>query len=494
MDDDTPPVPTQPRARPGRRPFAVLTTVHLTLNASVSVTFAAGPAMQRELHLTRTDLVLDSAAYGLAFSGLLLLGGRLTDRHGRRPVFTLGTTLFATASLAAALAPASAPWTLVAARFLQGCGAALAAPAAMALLRTVFPDGRSRASATALWGLLASLGASLGILLSGALVTWASWRWSFALLAAAAALALTVTNRLLPHGPPPRPVPVDMLGALLGTTALTLLGCGCALASPYGWSSAPVLALLTGGALLLTAFAAAERRAQAPLLPLGFLASRTRATALLCALFAPGAGAATAFLLALYLQQTRAYSALRNAEAFLPYTAVLLAVGSVAGALVARRGPRTVAVGGTATIAAGLYLIGGLGIRTASTPAVLLGLVVVAAGIGLLMSAAVVAAVAGAADSETALAGALVNAAILAGPTLSVALVTSAAHSRTTTATASPTPDGYAFAFETLAAAATLVCAAAAHGLRPTPTPEPKPDTNPAQATKLSTSPGPSTR
>ncbi|WP_086167877.1 MFS transporter [Streptomyces pharetrae] len=467
--------PPGARDRHGRRRFGVLGTVHLTLNASVSVTFAAGPAMQRELGLTRTDLVLDTAAYGLAFSGLLLLGGRLTDRGGRRTVFALGTGLFALASLAAALA--HGPWTLMAARFAQGCGAALAAPAAMALLKTVFPEGRARSAATALWGLLASLGASAGILLSGALVTWTSWRWSFVVLAAAAALALAAAVRTLPPGPPPDRVPMDLLGALFGTGALTMLGCGCALAGPYGWSSAPVLGALAAGAVLLTAFTATEHRVPAPLLPRGFLASRPRATALVCALFGPGTGAATAFLLALYLQQTRGYSALANAGAFLPYTAVLLAVGTVAGPAVARLGPRTVAVTGAAAIAAGLYGIGGIGIRTASTPALLTGMAVVACGIGLLMSAAVVAAVAGAGDRETALAGAVVNAAILAGPTLSIALVTSAVQSRTAGLAAAGHPaaaaGGYAFAFEALAAAAVLLCATTAYGLRPNATTAP---------------------
>lgn len=185
--------------------FAILGAVQLLLNASVSVTFAAGPAMQRELGLSRIDLILDSAAYGLAFSGLLLLGGRLTDRIGQRRLFSRGTALFAVASLAAALAPSS--HAVLAARFLQGCGAALAAPAAMALLRVVFPESRARAAALARWGLLASLGAAVGIVLSGALVTWLTWRWSFALLAAAATAVLALAPARcrpgrLPYGSP----------------------------------------------------------------------------------------------------------------------------------------------------------------------------------------------------------------------------------------------------------------------------------------------------
>ncbi|MET9885290.1 MFS transporter [Streptomyces sp. NPDC006430] len=449
--------------------FAILGAVQLILNASVSVTFAAGPAMQRELGLSRIDLILDSAAYGLAFSGLLLLGGRLTDRVGQRRLFTRGTALFAAASLAAALAPTS--HTVLAARFLQGCGAALAAPAAMALLRVVFPEGRARAAALARWGLLASLGAAVGIVLSGALVAWSSWRWSFGLLAAAATAVLALAPRSLPAGPAPVRVPVDLLGAVLGTFALSTLGYGFVMVGPHGWAAPQVLAPLALGAILLAVFVAAQRRVRAPLLPLGFLASRQRATALVCALLGPAIGASTAFLLALYFQQVRGYSALQNALAFIPYSAMLLGVGFVAGRIVARHGTRTVAVGGLAVIAAGLFLIGSVGLRTGSTPCVLVGLVILSAGIGTLMSAAVVGAVAGVPEAQSALAGAVVNTAILAGPTISLALITSAADARTASLLAAGDPaaatGGYAFAFEAACVVFLLAIGLAVYGLAP---------------------------
>ncbi|MEU6868707.1 MFS transporter [Streptomyces sp. NPDC046876] len=461
------PVETEPSGTGVR--FALLGAVQLLLNASVSVTFAAGPAMQRELGLSRIDLILDSAAYGLAFSGLLLLGGRLTDRVGQRRLFSRGTALFALASLAAALAPTS-PFVL-AARFLQGCGAALAAPAAMALLRVVFPGGRARATALARWGLLASLGAAVGIVLSGVLVAWLNWRWSFGVLAAVAAAVLVLSPRALPSGPAPVRVPVDVLGAVLGTLALSTLGYGLVMVGPHGWAAPEVLAPLALGGILLGVFAAAQRRVRAPLLPPGFLASRYRATALVCALLGPAIGASTAFLLALYVQQERGYSALQNALAFVPYSAVLLGVGFVAGRIVARHGVRAVAVGGLAVIAAGLFLIGAVGLRTGSMPAVLTGLIVLSAGIGTLMSAAVVGAVAGVPEEQSALAGAVVNTAILAGPTISLALITSAADARSASLLAAGDPaaatGGYAFAFEAACGVFLLAIGLALYGLAP---------------------------
>ncbi|MFJ7270588.1 MFS transporter [Streptomyces sp. NPDC099050] len=474
MDDSHQGPPGTPGApgRPGTRvPFATLAAVQLLLNASVSVAFASGPAMQRELVLSRGDLILVSAFYGLAFSGLLLLGGRLTDRIGRRRLFTLGTALFGAASLAAALAPA--PWVLLAARFVQGCGAALAAPPAMALLRGVFPEGRARAAALAVWGLLSSLGAALGIILSGALVTWLSWRWTFGLFAAAAVAVLALTPRVLPAGPAPVRVPVDFLGAVLATLGLSTFGYGLVMVGPRGWASAQVLAPLALGAVLLTAFVIAQQRVRAPLLPLSFLASRYRVTALLCALLGPAIGASTAFLLALYFQQVRGYSALQNALAFVPYSATLLGVAFFAGRVVARHGVRTVAVAGLAVIASGLFLIGSAGLRTGSTPTVLLGLVVLSGGIGTVMSAAVVGTVAGVPEERSALAGAVVNTAILAGPTVSLALLTSAADARTASLLALGDPaavtGGYAFGFELAGAVFLPAIGLALYGLRAAP-------------------------
>ncbi|KJY21515.1 hypothetical protein VR46_43860, partial [Streptomyces sp. NRRL S-444] len=290
-------------------------------------------------------------------------------------------------------------------------------------LRVVFPEGKARATALARWGLLASLGAAVGIVLSGALVAWLNWRWSFGLLAAAAAAVLALTPRSLPAGPAPVRVPVDLLGAVLGTLALSTLGYGFVMVGPHGWAAPQVLAPLALGAVLLAVFVAAQQRVRAPLLPPGFLASRYRATALVCALLGPAIGASTAFLLALYFQQVRGYSALQNALAFIPYSAMLLGVGFVAGRIVARLGIRAVAVGGLAVIAAGLFLIGGVGLRTGSTPWVLSGLVILSAGIGTLMSAAVPGAVSGVPEEQSALAGAVVNTAILAGPTISLAPV-----------------------------------------------------------------------
>ena len=150
--------------------FALLGTIQAALTAALSLVLLALPAIQDDLGLSRANLVLVTAGPGLAFSGLLLLGGRLADMVGRRRTFIVGLIIFGAASAVAGLAPSAE--LLLAARFAQGCGAALVAPAAMALLSDVFPDPLARDRAVAIWGNLSPVGATAGTLLSGLIVTW----------------------------------------------------------------------------------------------------------------------------------------------------------------------------------------------------------------------------------------------------------------------------------------------------------------------------------
>src|SRR5580698_9378234 len=167
--------------------FVVLGAAQVTLIAAITAITVALPAIGRELNLDQSGLVLVSSGYGVSFGGLLLLGGGLADRFGRRRVFAAGMTGFCLGSAAAAVAPWA--WFLVTARLAEGAAAALAAPAALALLGTVFPDPRRHGRALATWGVLSSAGAIAGLVLSGVL----PWRWVLAALALIAAIAVAVT-------------------------------------------------------------------------------------------------------------------------------------------------------------------------------------------------------------------------------------------------------------------------------------------------------------
>lgn len=187
-------------ARPAPGPaFALLGIVQMSLLFTLTSLVVPLPRIGHEFSLDRTDLILLSSAYGLAFSGLLLFGGRVADRFGGRRALTAGLLVFTAASLAALLAPG--PGTLLAARFAQGAGAALAAPAAMAVLRAAFPQPAAYGRAMATWGGLSVIGATAGHLLSGVISALASWRLALAVPVVVAALALALAPRLLPGTP-----------------------------------------------------------------------------------------------------------------------------------------------------------------------------------------------------------------------------------------------------------------------------------------------------
>lgn len=388
--------------------FVLLGTVQVTLIAAITVITVALPAIARDMRLNESGLVLVSSGYGISFGGLLPLGGRLADRFGRRRVFAVGTAIFGIASAGAGVAPSAG--LLVAARLAQGTGAALTAPAAVALLGAVFPDPDRQGRALATWGVLSSAGAIAGTVLSGVLITWASWRWAFAPPAAVAGLAVIATPRVLPAGPGPARRRIDWAGAVLATAGLAALIYGLERAR---WAVA-------AGAALLALFVLAERRAAAPLVPLPFLGRRVLplATVLTCA-----AAMTTAFfLVSLYLQQVRGFSALRTSAVFLLPVPAAVTAGPLAGRLIDRFGARPVLAAGLLGGAAGLLLLSFLSVPYP-------GLLVFPFGTGLAFSAATVTAMVDASTAQTALAGALVSTAMETGPPLGLAVLTAAATS-----------------------------------------------------------------
>jgi MFS family permease len=442
--------------------FTLLGIVQAALTAAIALTLLALPAIQRELGLSRADLVLVSAAPGLSFSGLLLLGGRLADMYGWRRVFIIGLAIFGIASAAAGIAPTSA--VLLAARFAQGCGAALAAPAAMALLGAIFPQPDARSRAVAIWGNLAPLGAAAGTLLSGIIVTWVSWRWAFAIPVLVALVAGLATPRLLPAGPSPAAIRLDVPGALLVTAGLTLLSYGLVQIGEYPWPAAPVLIPLVGGAALLAAFVAVESRVPAPLAPLTFFASARRSVALLIVLLVGAVSASLFFMLALYFLQVRHWSPLLTSAAFLPIGVALFASGAVAGRVIGGVGSRVVTAGGLAIGAAGLLLLNRLDVAAPYAGTLLAGLFIFQAGAGFALAGATVESVAGVPEDEAGLAGGILNASQQIGPTVGVAILVTLAtvHSDQLTTTglevAKATTSGYAYALGI--AAATFALAA----------------------------------
>jgi MFS family permease len=443
---------TAPPAEVGHpaRAFALLGTVQITLVFTITLIAVPLPAIGREFGLGHSSLILVSTAYGLSFSGLLLFGGRLADRRSARGVLIAGLVVFAVASSVAAAAPGFV--VLVAARFTQGAGAALVAPAAMAVLHAIIPDDGRYARALATWGGLSVLGATAGILLSGVVTTWVSWRWMLAVALLVSVVALVLTPRWLPPVAPSGRAALDLPGAALATAGVTLVSYGLVTTGGRAWSSAPVVVPLVAGLVLLAAFAAAELRTRDPLLPPAFLAHRRRAIALLAICLSAAGTAVTSLFLALYLQQARGWTPLHTSLAFAPYALSLIIVGRLASRIIVRFGARAVAAAGLAIAAAGLFLLAQLSLDTVYATGLLPGSVLLPAGTALTFASAAVLAAGGVPRQQAGLAGGVMNTAMELGPALGLALLTAVAAARAshaTTAGASPQAamtSGYAWA------------------------------------------------
>ncbi|MFE0643190.1 MFS transporter [Streptomyces sp. NPDC058877] len=421
--------------RPGVA-FAVLGAVQITLIATITVITVALPAIQRDLGLTDTDLVFATSAYSLSFGGLLVLGGRLADQLGHRAVFLAGVVVFGLASLVAAIA--GTLWVLVAARFAQGVGAALAAPAAMALLGSVFPDPARRTRALAVWGVLASIGASTGNILSGVILSWVQWRWVF-VAPGVVSTAILLCVPLLPKGPARRSERLDVPGALLITAGLTALIFG------LGESDA----VWTGvGVLVLVLFAIVQSRSSRPLVPPALLASSRRLAALLAIGLTAAAMATYFFLLALFFQKALGYSPLRTSAAFLPPVLAVLFTAAVGGRAARRFGAGVLTVVGLATGAAGMGLLSTVDADSAYWGLLVVGVTLFPVGAGFTFSGATVWAVQGTRPEEAGLVGGVVNTAMEIGPPVGLAVLVPLAvvHGATEAS-------GYGFAFGWAAAA-----------------------------------------
>jgi MFS family permease len=392
--------------RAAGRAFALLGAVQVTLIGAITVITVALPDIGRDMRLDESGLVLVSSGYGISFGGLLPAGGRLADRLGRRRAFVTGTAVFGLASAGAGLAPW--PDLLVAARLAEGAGAALAAPAAAALLGALYQDPDRHGRALATWGVLSSAGAIAGTVTSGVAITWMPWRWVFAAPAAVAAITIAAAPRILPAGPAPVRAKIDWPGAALATAGLAALIYGL---QRSGWAVA-------AGVVLLALFVLSERRSAAPLVPLPFL---TRRALPLAAVLACAAAMATAFfLLSLYLQQVRGLSALQASVTFLLSAPAAMTAGPLAGRLIRRFGARPVLTAGLLAAAAGLLLLSLLSAPYA-------GLLIFPFGTGLAFSAALVTAMRETAAAQAGLAAALVATAMETGPPIGLAVLTWAA-------------------------------------------------------------------
>lgn len=325
--------------------LAVLAVAQFVVVLDVTVVNVALPHIKADLHFSDASLAWVVSAYTLLFGGFLLLGGRIADLLGRRRIFVAGLALFGLMSLGGGLATSSG--LLIAFRAVQGLGAALLSPAALSILTVTYRQRRERNIAMGVWGGLAGLGGTLGVVGGGLLVNSLSWRWVFFINVPVALALVVLTPRLVAEsradaGAGGGSREFDLAGAVLATGGALALVLGVIRAEPRGWGSAEVIVELAAGAALLAAFVAVEARARRPLVPLYLFRSRGLRVASASLVFDGAMFLAMFFQTALFLQTARGKDALDTGLQFLPMGIAAILGALVATNLVSRIGTRSV--------------------------------------------------------------------------------------------------------------------------------------------------------
>ena len=418
----------------GVNPWLVLVLVCLAqfmVILDATIVNVALPSIQEDLDMSESDLQWIVNAYTLLFGGFLLLGGRAGDLIGRKRVFLAGVVLFSTASLLCALAP-SELW-LILSRGLQGLGAALVSPAALAIVIATFAEGKERTRAMGVWAAIAVGGGAVGLLLGGILTDALSWPWIFFVNVPVGIVTFVLSLRLVPES---RDLHVhksfDLAGAVSVTAGLIALVYGIVRSAESGWGSAEVLAILAVAAVLLVGFVLIERRSPEPLVRLSIFSVRTVRGAN-AAMFVVAAGLFSMFFFnTLYLQRVLGYSALEAGLAFLPFTAGIIIGSGVSQKLVPALGARDVPIIGIALAVLGLLLF--LRLTPGETSYVvdlLPGIMLMSVGMGLVFVPVTLIATSGMPADDAGLASGLFNTSQQVGGALGLAVLSTLATNRT---------------------------------------------------------------
>ena len=347
----------------------------------ITVVNTALPSIQKDLGASFTDLQWVIDAYTLALAAVVLTAGSIADRIGRRAVFGAGLGLFAIASLAAGVSPDATFLNI--SRAVQGIGAAAMFAVSLALVAQEFPAGKERATAMGVYGASIGVAVAIGPLVGGAITSSLGWRWVFFINVPIGIAAIAVTFAKLRESRDPNATRVDWLGLATFSTGLLMLVLALVRGNDEGWGSPLIVALLTGAAAMLAAFAVIEQRVAEPMLPLGLFRRRAFTGVQLAALAVSASLFALFLYLTLYLQNYLGYSPLQAGLRYLPITLAPFFVAPLAVALMARVQARVLLAVGLAATGAGLLLMGGLS-TSSSWTALLPGFLVAGIGVGLL--------------------------------------------------------------------------------------------------------------
>ena len=400
--------------------LAIILGCYLMVVLDASVVITALPDIRTDLGFSPASLSWVQNIYALAFGGLLLLGARAGDLLGRRQVFVIGITIFTAASMLGGLAQ-SETW-LLAARAIQGVGAAIAAPSTLALLTISFPEGSERTRAIALYSAVASAGASIGLILGGMLTTWISWRWSLFINVPIGVVLVSLAPRYLPETER-HTGEFDIGGAATSTLGMSALVYGLVRAAETSWGDSVALLSFALAAVMLAAFVTIEKRARQPITPLRLFASRERVGAYASRLLMVGAMFGMFFYLTQFLQGAEGYSALKAGLAFLPVTLTIFSMVKMVPKLLGRVGPFPVLIGGLALALIGLVWLSRITAGTDYWTGIALPMLLVGGGMGLAFTPLTQAAMQGVDNHDAGAASGLVNVFQQLGSTIGIGVL-----------------------------------------------------------------------
>jgi len=389
----------------------------------VAIVNVAIPSIQLKLHTTPATVQWVLIAYSITFGGFLLLGGRMADLLGRRLIFLVGLTLFTIASLICGLAGSIA--VLIAARAVQGVGAAIISPAALSIVSTTFEEGADRNKALGIWGALGGSGAAAGVLFGGILTKYLGWEWIFFVNVPVGALVFALTPIFVPESRADMPDRrFDAAGAVTVTGGLALLVYAISKAPDVGWGSARTILLLIASGVILAAFVLIELRGRAPLMPFSIFRIRSVLGANVVGFLLGAVIFADFFILTFYVQETLHWSALKTGVTFLATAGTTVIWAGVAQALTTRFGPRPVIVTGLLVLAASMVAYTRIPVDGHYWPDLLPAYLAFALGLAFAFVPVTIAALAQVAPREAGLASGLINTSQQIGGAIGIAIAT----------------------------------------------------------------------
>jgi EmrB/QacA subfamily drug resistance transporter len=406
-----------------RLALLVIATAQLMLVLDDSIANIALPTLQTELDIAPTALPWVINAYILMFGALLLFGGRVGDLFGRRRTLQLGMVLFVGGSLVAGLAPNGA--VLIAGRALQGIGAALTAPNALALIATTFPAGKARSGALATYGAMSALGIVLGLLLGGLLTGTVGWRWVF-FINIPIGLAVLAGTRILVDAER-HEGRIGAGGAVAGTGGMAALVYAITHGGERGWDDVVTIGSFVAAAVLLVTFVVLQARSTDPMLPLHLFRNRNRSASYLGTLLLAVGPMGAFYLLTLHMQHVLQYSAIRTGLAWLPFAAGIVVASGLTAQLLTRVAPRVLTSGGLLLAAGALLWLSTMDVESSYLGHLMPAMLALAFGFGMALLAMTSTTVDGVRPQESGIASAALNSAQQLGVALGLAALSTVA-------------------------------------------------------------------